>query len=48
MLGAQECRREVHDPHEGGALEPGADAHLEYGEGVEVSIPSLEEELFGG
>ena len=48
MLGDRECLCEVHDPRKVGALKPGADGRLEYGEGLEVSVPGLEEEVFKG
>ena len=43
MLGDGEGFFEVRNTSEGGALEPGADACLKYGKGVEIPIPCLED-----
>ena len=44
-IGARECLCEVCEPLEGEAFKPGADACSEFGEGVEVSVPGLGEEV---
>ena len=48
VIGARERLCEICDPLEGGALELGADESLKYREGVSVSVPPLQEEVFGG
>ena len=48
MIGARDRLCEICDPLEGGALEPGADESLKDREGVSVSVPPLQEEVFGG
>ena len=48
MLSARECLCEIRNPCKIEVIKTGADARLEYGEVVEVSVPGLEEEVFQG
>ena len=48
MIGSREGLCGVSDAVKRGAREPGADACLEDGGEVEVSVPGLEEEVFQG